>query len=338
MNVWAGYQRGVNFGGWFSQCYPSAERYDTFITEADFQTVAQRWGCDHVRVPVDFILVEDQQGAPKEEGLRRIGDCVALCRKYGLNMVLDLHAAYGYSFASDGGFFKEEALQERFYALWERFARRFGGDSDMLAFELLNEITDPAFAAPWREIAVRCIARIRRHAPDTKILIGGHSYNSCTAVKELPPPPDKNIVYNFHNYDPKAFTHQGAFWMPELKDVRMPYIPGMRDMLDYAERVYPGSTAEYAHIQTETCGTEMFIQLFSEAAETAEKYSVPLYCGEYGVIDKASPEDTLQWYRQIGGAFRALGIGRAAWSYRQMDFGLSDARMAPVIDQLVQYL
>ena len=37
-------------------------------------------------------------------------------------------------------------------------------------------------------------------------------------------------------------------------------------------------------------------------------------------------------------AFEKYGIGRAAWSYRQMDFGLSDARMDGVRAELVKVL
>ena len=65
---------------------------------------------------------------------------------------------------------------------------------------------------------------------------------------------------------------------------------------------------------------------------------VRLYCGEYGVIDKASPEDALAWFRMINAAFEKYGIGRAAWRYRQMDFGLSDARMDGVRNELVKVL
>ena len=39
-----------------------------------------------------------------------------------------------------------------------------------------------------------------------------------------------------------------------------------------------------------------------------------------------------------GGVFDKYEIGRAAWSIREMDFGLVDEHMAPVIDELVKYL
>ena len=76
----------------------------------------------------------------------------------------------------------------------------------------------------------------------------------------------------------------------------------------------------------------------ADAVNAAARYDVPLYCGEYGVIDCARPEDALVWFTLIHGAFEKYGIGRAAWSYREMDFGLSDARMDGVRDELVKVL
>ena len=76
----------------------------------------------------------------------------------------------------------------------------------------------------------------------------------------------------------------------------------------------------------------------SAAVRISEKSDVPLYCGEFGVIDRADPEDALKWYRMICSVFDRYGIGRAAWSFREMDFGLSDEHMKGVADQIIKLL
>lgn len=83
---------------------------------------------------------------------------------------------------------------------------------------------------------------------------------------------------------------------------------------------------------------EYFESFMAEAVSTTEERGVPLYCGEYGVIDKASQEDTLAWYKMINAAFEKYGIGRAAWSCRKMDFGISDARMDGARDELLKHI
>ena len=225
MKTWQGYQKGINLGGWFSQCVHTEEHYDSFITPGDFPVI-KSWGADHVRVPVDYELLEDRNGEPRESGYERLEKTIAICREAGLNMVLDLHKTAGFSFdknEGEAGFFESEYYQERFLMLWERIARRFGGNADMLAFELLNEVTEKEYGPVWNRIASECIARIRAIAPGIPILVGGYWHNSAVSVKDIDVPVDENIIFNFHCYEPLIFTHQGAYWMETMDpDLRLP--------------------------------------------------------------------------------------------------------------------
>ena len=83
---------------------------------------------------------------------------------------------------------------------------------------------------------------------------------------------------------------------------------------------------------------QYFEDIFAEAIKAAKERGVDLYCGEYGVIDRAAPEEALAWYKIIGNVFNKFNIGRAAWNYKEMDFGISDSRMDNVRDELVKYL
>ena len=342
MKEWKGYRKGVNLGGWLSQCIHTEEHYETFIREKDIEQISS-WGMDHVRVPVDYDLVEDKDGVPREQGFEHIRDAVSWCRKYGLNMILDLHKTAGFSFDSgemEAGFFESEAYQERFYRLWEKFAEYFGKETDMLAFELLNEVTDKAFCETWNRISGECIRRIRRIAPSAFILVGGYYNNSVEAVKDLAMPADDRIIYNFHCYEPLVFTHQGAHWVSSMDtSFRIPISASFGEMREAWNRMGISASAGLSDYPDSTeLNSGYFEEMFAEAIRVAEERNVPLYCGEYGVIDRAAPEDILAWYRLIHKVFEAHGIGRAAWTYRAMDFGISDTRMDGVRSELVRNL
>ncbi len=310
-----GFYRGVNLGGWLSQCDYSRERMDGFITEKDFDVIAS-WGLDHVRIPVDYNIFEEEDGRFRQDGFDRVARAVEWARKRNLRVVLDLHKTSGFSFDSgekEEGLFRSESCQNRFYRLWEALAEHFC-DPEETAFELLNEVTDQAYSRSWNRIAAECIARIRKIAPRSLILVGSYWNNSAEAVKDLDPPADDRIIYNFHCYSPLEFTHQGA-----------PWVAGM----DQSRRIsFPDSGITEA----------LFEELFSSALETAEKNRTCLYCGEYGVIDRVPPKDVLAWYRTIHAVLDRHGIARAAWSYREMDFGLSDPRMDGVRKELLRCL
>lgn len=311
-----GFNKGINLGGWFSQCDYSKDRLDNFIKEEDFRIIAG-WGLDHVRLPIDYNILENEDGTYKQDGFDRIDRAVQLAKKYGLNIIIDLHKTAGFSFdfgENESGFFENEAYQKRFIALWEQLAKAFGKYTDMAAFELLNEVTEQRFIDVWNKVSNECIAVIRQYAPDIPILVGSYWNNSPESVKDLAKPYDDKVFYNFHCYAPLEFTHQGAYWAREIdQDARY--------------------TFEQANITP-----ELFEHLFQQAIDKAEAEGTGIYCGEYGVIDIVSAEDTVKWFKVINSVFEKYNISRAAWSYREMDFGLSDDRMKPYIDELVKYL
>lgn len=310
-----GFQKGVNLGGWFSQCDYSEDRLNNFITEADFEKIAAL-GFDHVRIPIDYNVIQNPDGTMRPDGLGRIDAALALCDKYGLRAVLDLHKTPGYSFDAgekEAGFFESESYQERFYDIWETLAEWFGGMSDRVAFELLNEVTEVRFLPAWKRISRECVRRIRCFTPDTIILLGSYNWNSARTVPELDAHYDDKMVYNFHFYEPHTFTHQGAYWMPELQDKRCAYAD---------------------------CGASeaWFEDFLAPAIEKAEEEHCELYCGEFGVIDVVPPEEAVKWFRDLHKVFARHGIAHAMWSWKQMDFGLIDERMDGVRDELLTLL
>ena len=312
-----GFYKGVNLGGWLSQCDYSPERLDSFITETDFRQIAA-WGFDHVRIPLDYNIIQNGDGSMKEDGLHRIDNALSLCDRYGLHAVLDLHKTQGFSFDAgeqEAGFFESEAYQERFYAIWDCLARRYGHLHDRVMFELLNEVTEERYLAAWKRISRECVRRIRAFAPDTLILLGSYQWNSARTLPALDAPYDKNVLYNFHFYEPHHFTHQGAYWEAPYRDIS--------GRFSYAES---GASEAY------------FEDFLRPALEKAEKEGCELYCGEYGVIDVVPPEEAMHWFRDLHRVFERHGIARSLWSYKQMDFGLSDARMDGVRGELIKYL
>lgn len=342
MGKLSGFKHGINLGGWLSQCVHTKEHYDSFIEEEDI-AIIKSWGLDHVRVPVDYDLVEDDEGNYIEDGFTYIENVISWCKKNNLNMILDLHKTFGYSFDAgekEEGFFESTVYQERFYKLWEQFATRFSNNKEMLCFELLNEVTDKGYCDIWNEISDKCIKRIRAISPDIRILVGGYWNNSVEAVPDLNMPQDENIIYNFHCYEPLIFTHQGAPWVAGMDtSFRMKLDSKFSYYEEQSMKNIEQMSAQYGDYDPDDSPSEeYFDKLFAEAIKVAKERNVELYCGEYGVIDRCAPEEILAWYKLIGNVFNKYDIGRACWSYRKMDFGISDDRMDSVRDELIKYL
>ncbi len=341
MRKFEGFEKGINLGGWLSQSSLEKEHLETFITEKDLERIASM-GADHVRLPVDYLLLETPEGEPIEAGYDYIDRCVRWCGRQKLHMILDLHKTAGYSFQEAcrcGSFFKEPRLLERFLRLWDRLSQRYGA-YDFIAFDLLNEIVDPNVSREWNGLAERTVRRIRLHAPLAWILIGGTCYNSINTVKDILPPPDNRIVYSFHFYEPYIFTHQGASWektMPGDFRVSYPLTAGQYRQISES-RLGGVFSGIFRGMDDAASGREMLSALFEEAVGIAESRRVPLYCGEYGVIQLADVPSALAWHRDLHAVFEQFGIGRALWNYKGMSFGLTDEHYRDVAGDLMALL
>lgn len=342
MKQFIGFDKGVNLGGWLSQCleHYNEEHYSTFIQEEDIRRIAE-WGLDHVRLPIDYNVIQNEDGSFLPSGFAHIDRCISWCEKYGLNLVLDIHKACGFVFddASYCGFFSDEKMQDMFVALWQELARRYGNRQNIV-FELLNEVTAYEFAKPWNRIAARTIAAIREIAKETKILIGGIYNSSIFGLTLLDKPYDDNIVFTFHCYSPMPFTHQGAHWIATMpSEYRMEYPVTAAQMDACSQKIF----GDDYHAEFEALGDAMldasyFERMFRSALDVSRKYDVPLYCGEYGVIDLADADSTLRWYRDMNAALTKHAIPRAAWSYKEMNFGLIGQHYAGILPELLKVL
>ena len=152
MKRFEGFQKGVNLGGWISQYYRRDEEYfNTFITEEDIEEIAAL-GFDHVRVPVDYNVLEDEEGNVLEAGFKHLEDCRRWCADRGLNMLIDLHECYGYSFDP----LKKDMDRERFF-YDKDLQELLHKTADDLGIELEDgvylQITGPAYETP-NEVAM----------------------------------------------------------------------------------------------------------------------------------------------------------------------------------------
>ena len=340
-----GYTKGINLGGWLSQCEHKKEHYDEFIKKDDIKRIAS-WGLDHVRLPIDYEVIQTEDGKWKEDGFSYIDNCINWCREYHLNMILDLHKTVGYIFDQSEecrDFFHNHTLQDRFIELWEELASRYGEYDDYVTFELLNEVVDYDVYEIWNGLIRRAIKAIRQYAPYTYIIVGGVMNNAVSAVKLLDEPIDDYLVYTFHFYDPLIFTHQGAYWMKGMDpNFKMEYPSSVEKILENTKKYLPtvnlGNDEDNILNKVKTIGPEFFEAAFKEVITIAKQRNVPLYCGEYGVIDLADTNSTLTWYKDINSVFEKYNISRAAWTYKSKDFGLTDEHYKEILEELVTLL
>ena len=137
-----------------------------------------------------------------------------LAKKYGIKIVVDLHAAPGSrDDVHDLTMGHDKKYADHCIATWRRIATRFKGREEIYGFDLVNEPqqTHPALpGCDYWSIQSRAAEAIREIDPDTPIIIESNLYDGPRTFSYLAPLALTNIIYQAHMYVPGKYTHQGV--------------------------------------------------------------------------------------------------------------------------------
>lgn len=334
------FKRGINIAGWLSQydCLPEPpgnrqemnRHLETFMTEKDFERISSL-GLDHVRLTLDNRDFEQEPDSlmDKETAFRYMDRCLEWCRKYGLNVIFDLHRAEGvrYDMAEPPtDFLSKEENRLRFIRIWQEIAERYKEvRRPVIMFELLNEVCD-CTGYLWNDLYERTVSAIREIDKTRYILVGSNEQNSVFRLKELRLLPDENVIYNFHFYDPLMFTHQHAHFSEDMRVYNQTVAyPGEIPRFPEFLREHPEYKLKFSHVVMEDKVDKKSMERLLKDAFDFVKYSGrELYCGEFGVIDTVNARDAADWIRDCTGLLEEHKIGHALWNYKEEDFGFLD--------------
>ncbi|HWW77828.1 MAG TPA: cellulase family glycosylhydrolase, partial [Pyrinomonadaceae bacterium] len=189
---------------------------------------------------------------------------------------------------------------------------------ERLFLEILNEpmVEDPY---RWMGIQARLAAAIREGAPRHTIVATGPRWSAVDQLLLIEPVADRNVVYNFHLYEPHTFTHQGATWgadyWPFVKGVTYPSSPELVAPLlpPITNDAARGALRQYGEERWDAARVERMV---AEAAEWALARGVPLTCNEFGVYRAYAPADArLRWIADVRAALEKHRVGWSMWDY-----------------------
>ena len=310
--------RGTNIAHWLSQSNRRGNERASFFTEKDIEFIKSA-GFDHIRLPVDEEQLWDSVGNRYADAFQLLDDCMNWINKAGLRVVLDLHILRSHHFnAAEKPLWTQPAAQDKFIQLWKDLSSAVHKwPNGMLAYEFMNEpvADDPE---QWNRLLARVRDSIRNWEPQRVLVIGSNRWQSANTFDQLRiPPNDKNILLSFHFYEPFHLTHYKASWT-HLKDfngqVQYPGQVVIDGKSDAERKVYNRDTLE---------------KMMAKPIHLADSLGLPLYCGEFGIIDGSPRDSKLRWYADLVSIFEKHHIAYANWNYKAGSFGIVDANMKP---------
>jgi endoglucanase len=315
--------RGINISEWFSA--RSEQRLLGTWHTADDAALIRRLGFTFVRLTASpHWLFNPADPAHPPPAVRYYEHAVRLFLDAGLAVIVDpIHGtssddAFEDSLARDPGFRRGVADG------WELLARRLAAISDeRVFFEVMNEphisTRERMDASWWPPVQEELAAAIRRGAPRSTIIATGEKWGGIDGLLGMAPLSDHNVVYSFHWYEPFPFTHQGADWAGEIPKL-LAGIPYPSSPVAVASAVSalsdPRAKKEIIAYGGERWDRRRVEAGLRRAAEWGKRYGVPVFCGEFGVYRKVSPEaDRVRWIADVRGTLEDFGIGWSMWDY-----------------------
>jgi endoglucanase len=311
-------RRGTNIAHWLSQSDRRGEERAGFFTQRDIAYI-DSVGFDHIRLPIDEEQMWDASGKRHEDAFKLLSACLNWCNQAGLRVVLDLHILRSHHFnAAEKPLWTKPEEQDKFIRLWKDLSDAVGGwPNGMVAYEFMNEpvADDPE---QWNQLLSRVADSIRNWEPERVLVIGSNRWQSVTTFDQLKVPAhDRNIILSFHFYEPFHLTHFQASWT-RLKD--------FKGQVNYpGQVVINGTTPEEKRVYNRDSLEHMMEKPF----RLADSLKLPLYCGEFGVIEKSPVPAKLAWYKDMVAIFEKHHVAYANWNFKSGSFGIVDENLKP---------
>ena len=299
--------RGVNLSGIFAQSPRDPRVWEERLAKVPPDRLRAQ-GFRVVRLPVDPEALWDGQGRLLPDRIDRVLEAVERYVRGGLAVVLDLHP-YPHLVAE---ILRGGGAAGRHRRLLGVLAQRLGAlPSDRVVLEPLNEPFDVA-PKDWDRFQEDLVRGVRREAPGLWVVLAGARWGSLEGLLEMTPPPLPRLAASFHHYEPHVFTHQGATWGPGV----------WRDLvgIPYPPRPGTGPSSPEARVllgpyEARSWGPEERRGLLRQAREWSDRTGVPVWCGEFGVIDGAPTDSRARWLQEVRTVLEGLGIPWCLWDH-----------------------
>ena len=291
--------RGVNFGNMLEA--PAEGAWGVSVTD-DVIDKAASAGFASVRLPVRWSNHAGVE-APftiDPAFMARVETIVDKLLAKNLVVVLNMHHYRQLDGdALDAGEAKaaDRVIDVRYVMLWEQIAAHFKSKGERLVLELYNEPHGRMNGEPWNVLAARTLAVVRKVDPNRVVVIGPTHWNSAGDLAQLKLPNDANLIVTIHDYNPFAFTHQGAEWVSPV----LPLGVTCCSAAQMADMTGPLDVAK--------------------AWATEKRY--PVYVGEFGAYNKADEASRIAFNRTMRDAMETRGMTWAYWEFAA-GFGVYD--------------
>jgi len=316
--------KGINLSNWFEDMSGSTQ-YGSLFTPVHFSTI-KKLGFTYVRIPVgrSVLFQPADPSVLNPSNLPYVENAVKMATDTGLAVLIDYHPGTNYN-VNEKQLFDNDSAMNALVLYWKAVANHFKKySSSQVFFEVYNEQHAAKLNSQldqwqwWWPQQQKIVDAIRQVTTKHYIIVGAENYNNIPCLVANKPYSESRVIYNFHFYQPFAFTHQGAAGTGgsiygSLRNLPYPSTPQNVAPLiaGTSDTAVKNLLADYGNMYYNAHLLDSIIKVASDWAHT---YKVPIMCDEFGVYKKYAPvPDRLQYLKDVRGIFEKYGIGWAMW-------------------------
>lgn len=307
------FSKGLNLPQWLEYSRSNTMLYG----KKDFENI-KAMGVEVIRLPVWFEVWND--GAPdykiSEDCFINLDDAISWCNELGMYLIIDFHNN------CDGASKTDPNIEKVIMKVWPQIAERYKNQSDYVIYEVMNEPhlksgNINADIKKWGEIQGKVLTAIRQIDKKHYVIVGGADWNSIDSMLKLPDYTDDKLIYNFHDYSPFLFTHQGAEWTDLKRITGIPFPYAKEKMPKLPKNPTNSEKWNYDNYKNDSSEKTLVAPL-NKAVEFVNKRNAALMCNEFGVsMVYADPAERANWYRLKTGWMDERNIIHVSWDYTQ---------------------
>jgi Cellulase (glycosyl hydrolase family 5) len=302
-------------------------------SEKDYEEVARlKFNAVTVFLSYRPFLSETEPEKASDVGWTRLERHLALARKYGLRVILQMLIVEGAQFVPSKGeafdyrIWVQPQLQERFMRLWEAIALRYKDEPRIIGYGLFCEPVTSGTRQQWIDLANKTVARIRK-IDNHHIIFLERLYGEFGTRREMSGleldlqrafflSSDPNVAYQFYFFERDEYTHQHAPWR-EDRDSNVHY-PDPCFQIVYREAINdPGHVFFF---------DKNYLKFYLERQlEFGATHKVPMFVWSFGLMKTCfDGQGGSDWLRDTTTLFREHNLNWSFGPYRDRDSGVRD--------------
>jgi hypothetical protein len=197
----------------------------------------------------------------------------------------------------DQEFQKPSLLSQQCARLYSTLTKRYKDFDYLVAYSMFSEIyVAPEYYKDYKKICTDIIDAVRRDDPERIMSVNGVQVSGVDSFKDETHIERPSVIYDFHYYWVKSFTH----YRPWYGDMRYPgRIPhGYSGCSFYQDRAFHESMIE-------------------QGLAYSRKWNVPLWCGEFGAFGNAPDGSSDRWIQDVSQILEKNNIPWIIWTWRK---------------------